>query len=133
MALRKERNLWHSVTIMASPREVFEALVDPKEHAKFTGAFARLEKSVGGRFSHYNGSLSGVVVSLEPNRRLVLAWRSSDWPEGHHSLADFRLRKVKAGTRLDFAQFGIPASDFSDIRDGWRQCDWEPLKQYLER
>jgi activator of HSP90 ATPase len=126
------KNLRQTVTIRASPHAVYTTLVNPREHAKFSGAAARIEAKPGGRFSHYDASLEGMVVHLEKDRRIVLAWRSTGWPEGHYSIADFVLTKVGSGTRLAFSQFGIPASDFADIADGWRQYYWAPLKAYLE-
>jgi activator of HSP90 ATPase len=126
------KNLRQTVTIGASPHAVYTTLVNPKEHAKFSGAEARLDPRPGGRFSHYDGSLVGVVVHLQKDRRIVLAWRSTGWPDGHYSIADFRLSPVGKGTRLEFCQYGIPSSDFADIADGWRQYYWAPLKTYLE-
>ncbi len=126
------KNLRQVVTIRAAPRAVYQALVDPKEHAKFTGADARMVARPGGAFTHWDGSLEGFVVHLVKDRRIVLAWRSSEWPEGHFSIADFQLTKAGHGTRLEFNQYGIPSSDYADIADGWKQYYWEPLKQYLE-
>jgi activator of HSP90 ATPase len=126
------KNLRQTVTIRATPRDVYTTLVNAREHAKFSGATARMTAKPGGRFTHYDGSLEGFVVHLDPDRRIVLAWRSTGWPEGHYSIADFRLSKVAGGTRVDFSQHGIPTSDFADIADGWRQYYWAPLKTYLE-
>ena len=126
------KNLRQTTTIRASPHSVYTTLVDPKEHAKFSGGAARLAAKPGGRFSHYDDSLSGFVLHLDKDRRIVLAWRSSGWPEGHYSVADFVLTRVKGGTRIEFSQYGIPASDFADISDGWRQYYWDALKAYLE-
>jgi len=126
------KNLRQTVTIHATPHAVYTALVDPKEHATFSGGAAKMVAKPGGRFEHYDRSLVGFVVHLEKDRRIVLAWRSTGWPEGHYSIADLSLSKVAGGTRLEFSQFGIPASDFADISDGWRQYYWEPLKVYLE-
>ena len=126
------KNFTQSVTIRASPTAVYQALVDPKQHAAFSGATAKFSQKIGGRFAHYDGSLEGRVLHLDKNRAIVLAWRSTGWPTGHYSIARFDLTKVRGGTRLVFSQYGIPASDFRDIRDGWRQYYWEPMKQFLE-
>jgi activator of HSP90 ATPase len=126
------KNLSQRVTFKAPPKTVYEALVDPKIHATFTGETARMDPKVGGRFEHYGGSLSGVVLVLEPGRRIVLAWRSSGWPAGHYSIAQFELLRVAGGTRLKFDQYGIPAGDYQDIADGWKTYYWAPLKEYLE-
>jgi activator of HSP90 ATPase len=132
MAPIKVRNLEQTATIRATPAELYRTLVNPKEHAKFTGAPAKLEAKPGGRFEHYDGSLQGRVVELVPNERIVLAWRSSGWPKGHHSIAQFRFVKAGKGTRLEFSQYGIPENDFADIRQGWTTYYWEPLQRYFE-
>jgi len=126
------KNLRQTVTIHATPHAVYTTIVDAKEHAKFSGAAAHIVARPGGRFAYYDRSLVGFVLHLENDRRIVLAWRSTGWPEGHYSIADFVLSKVAGGTRLEFSQFGIPAADFSDISEGWRQYYWAPLKMYLE-
>lgn len=126
------KNLKQSVTIKAPPKQVYDALVDAKEHAKFTGAGAKLEKKVGGRFAHFDGDLSGYVLHLDPGKEIVLAWRSESWAKGAFSIARFALQPVKGGTRLVFEQFGIPEDDFLAIAQGWKDYYWGPLKEYLE-
>jgi uncharacterized protein YndB with AHSA1/START domain len=126
------KNLRQTVTFKATPTAVYEALVDPVQHARFTGAPAKISAKAGTAFAMWDGSLTGVVVAVEPGHRLVLAWRSESWPKGHYSIAQFVFTKVRGGTRLTFEQFGIPASDFADIREGWKQFYWDPLKAYFE-
>jgi activator of HSP90 ATPase len=126
------RNLKQSVTIKASPVEVYDTLVDPERHAAFSGAEAEMDPKPGGVFTAYGGDLEGRVLELTRGRRIVLAWRSRGWPKGHYSIADFSFKKVAGGTRLEFAQYGIPVGDFADIRSGWKDYYWTPMKQYLE-
>ncbi len=126
------KNLKQTVSLRAKPKEVYDLLIDPKQHAMFTGADAQIDARPGGRFTHYDASLEGFVVHLEPGARIVLAWRSTGWPRGHYSIADITLKATGSGTRLDFSQFGIPAYDFDEIREGWRTYYWKPLKEYLE-
>jgi activator of HSP90 ATPase len=126
------KNLRQTVTLRAKPNDVYDALVDRAQHARFTGASAKISAKVGSAFSLYDRSLTGIVVAAERGRRLVLAWRSEEWPKGHYSIAQFGFTKADRGTRLTFEQFGIPTSDFADIREGWKQYYWEPLRLYLE-
>jgi activator of HSP90 ATPase len=126
------KNLRQTVTMKANPTAVYDALVDPVQHARFTGGAAKISPRVGSAFSLYDRSLTGIVVAAERGHRLVLAWRSEGWPKGHYSIAQFVLDKVRGGTRITFEQFGIPAFDYADIRDGWKQYYWTPLRQYLE-
>jgi activator of HSP90 ATPase len=126
------KNLRQTLTLKAAPNDVYDALVDPVQHARFTGARAKISTKFGSAFALYDRSLNGVVVAAERGHRLVLAWRSEGWPRGHYSIAQFVFTKVRGGTRLTFEQFGIPATDYADIRDGWKQYYWEPLRTYLE-
>lgn len=126
------KDLRQTATVKATPNDVYDALVDPVQHARFTGAAAKISARVGSAFSLYDRSLTGIVVASERGRRLVLAWRSEGWPKGHYSIAQFILAKVRGGTRITFEQFGIPASDYADIREGWKQYYWEPLRRFFE-
>ncbi|MCI4345826.1 MAG: SRPBCC domain-containing protein [Thermoplasmata archaeon] len=126
------KNLRQSVTLRASPHQVYETIVDTKRHAAFSHAKATMARKPGAPFSHYDGQLSGFVVELVPDRRIVLAWRAGSWPAGEYSIAKFTLTKVRGGTRLVFTQYGIPSSDFAGIQSGWREHYWTPLKAYLE-
>lgn len=126
------RNLRQVVTFKAAPHDVYHALMDAKTHATYTDGPAKIDSRPGGSFSISGGSLNGIVIDLEKDRRIVLAWRTDGWPEGHYSIASFRLSKVTGGTRLVFEQYGIPTFDFADIRSGWRQFYWEPMKAFLE-
>jgi activator of HSP90 ATPase len=123
-----------AVTIRATPRQVYEALMDEKRHAKFTGAKASISRKAGGAFTCYGSHLSGFNVDLVPGKRVVQAWRSSGWPAGVFSIATFALSRAGGGrTRIRFTQVGVPASSRMHISAGWRTYYWKPLKAYLEK
>ncbi len=125
------KNLRQQIRLPGPPHEVYEAIMDADRHGTFTHTKAEVEPRVGGEFMHYNGDLRGVVVELDPDKRIVLAWRSSGWPKGHYSIASFTLKKFRGGTKLTFEQFGIPGADYKDISTGWKEYYWKPLRQYL--
>ncbi len=123
-----------TVTIGASPKRVYEALIDEKRHAKFTGAKAAISRKVGGAFTCYGSYLGGFHVDLVPGKRIVQAWRSNHWPKGTFSIASFALSKAKGGkTKLKFTHMGVPASSLKNIGKGWQLYYWKPLKAYLEK
>ena len=66
-----------------------------------------------------------------PNQKIVQSWRGSDWPQGHYSTATFSLGEAKGGTRLTFAQTGVPDEFYESISQGWRDFYWEPMKEML--
>ena len=129
----KTKTIRQSITLKASPHEVYEALMDSAKHSQFTGAEAHIGRGIGDKFTAYDGSLDGVNLELIPDKKIVQSWRSSDWPEGHYSRVTFTLKEVDSGTRLTFTQSGIPEQHMEDIRRGWHDYYWTPLKEMLEK
>jgi len=130
----KTRDLEHTVRFRATPKAVYDALMDQKKHAAFTGEPAKVVAKVGGAFSAYGDYLTGITLELKPGKRIVQAWRSERWPEGHYSIVTFALSKKQGGvTELRFTQIGIPAEDYGKKNRGWREHYWEPLKKFLEK
>ncbi len=127
----KTKTIRQSVTFAASPTLVYEALMDSKKHAEFTGSPVKMSREVGGKFSVYDGEIDGVNLELVPSRKIVQSWRYSDWPAGHYSKCTFTLTRVAGGTRLTFTQTGVPQDKYEDIRQGWRDYYWEPMKELL--
>jgi activator of HSP90 ATPase len=122
-----------TVTFKASPHDVYEALMDSKKHARFTGDKATISRKVGGKFSVFDGYSEGTNLELIPDSKIVQTWRASDWPEGLYSKVTFLLNKIEGGTRLYFTQTGIPEKQFNDIAQGWRDYYWAPMKAMLEK
>jgi activator of HSP90 ATPase len=127
------KTIRQSVTLKASPHEVYEALMDSRKHARFTGSKARISRKVGGKFTAYDGYIEGVNLNLVPDKKIIQSWRGSDWPKGHYSRATFSLKKVKNGTSLSFTQSRVPDQYYDDISQGWRDYYWKPMKEMLEK
>lgn len=127
------KTIRQTVTIKAPPGKVFNALMNEKQHARFTGAAAVISRKEGGAFTCYDGYTSGFNLEVSAPRRIVQAWRGRTWPKGLYSIVTFSLGRAPGGaTKLSFTQVGVPASDFKAKSDGWRSHYWKPLKAYLE-
>ena len=127
------RSIKQSVTIKAKPHDVYEALMDSKKHAKFTGGKAVISREAGGKFSAFDGYAEGVNLELVPDKKIVQKWRAEDWPEKHYSKATFALKEVAGGTTLTFTQTDVPEEFTDDVSQGWRDYYWSPLKEMLEK
>ncbi len=126
------KNIRQTVTFKASPHDVYEALMDSKKHSEFTGSEASISRKVGGKFKIYGGEIEGENLELVPDEKIVQSWRYSDWPEGHFSKATFAFKAVPEGARLTFTQTGVPEEFYEDIRQGWHDYYWGPMKKLLE-
>ena len=117
----------------ATPERIYEILMDSKLHSKFTGDVAKMSKKVGGKFSGFSGYITGKNLILERGKKIVQAWRSSEWPRGYMSEVTYLLKPAKGGTKLMFTHKGVPANDYKDKVSGWKEFYWKPLKKFLEK
>ena len=123
-----------SVTLNASPEELYETFLDSRKHAAVTGAPAKINRKVGGRFTAFNGQLRGRTLLVEPKRLIVQAWRSNQWkPEDPDSILVLRFSKVAQGGRIDLVHVNLPAGDHKGVTGGWRTYYWKPWKSYLAK
>lgn len=125
------RDIHQQVTFKAEPHEVYEILIDSKKHSILAGDEAKISRKVGGKFN-VGGYIEGTNLELVPDEKIVQTWRYSDWPKGHYSEATFAFNEVKNGTKLSFTQTGVPEEFFEDIKQGWIEYYWTPMKEMLK-
>ena len=108
--------------------------MDSEKHSQFTGALANISREVGSSFTAYDGALSGTILEVVPDSKIVQSWRGSDegWIPGHYSTATFLLEDIPGGTRLIFVQTGVPEQSYDQIVQGWQTYYWPKLKAFLE-
>jgi len=129
----KTKNIEHKVRFRATPRAIYHALMNQKQHSQFTGERARIRAKAGAPFDCYQRYITGITLDLKPGKRIVQAWRSQNWPDGHYSIVTFTLTAKSGGTQLHFTQIGVPADDYARKNNGWRMHYWQPLKKFLEK
>ncbi len=128
------KTIKQSLSVMAPPHEVYEILMDSKKHSKLTGAEAEISREVGGSFSVYDGWATGTNVELKPDSKIVQSWRADIecWPENHLSEITITLKKSGDGTKLGFVQSGVPDECYEELKQGWTDFYWEPLRRMFE-
>ncbi len=118
-----------TVIFSASPHDVYEALMDEKIHARFTGSSAKISRQVGGTFTAYDDYINGKNIELIPDQKIVQEWRAVDWEPHQTSLITFEFSVVPQGTRLVFTHSGVPEGTEDDFAQGWIENYWEPIRK----
>jgi activator of HSP90 ATPase len=131
--LIKTKNLKQQIKFKAPPLFIYNILMDSKKHTKLTGSKAVIGQKEGGKFRVYDGSISGENIKLNPGKNITQKWRIDEWPDNHYSLATFKFSAAKEGTLLKFLQTGIPAVFYQDIKQGWIDFYWQPLKKMISK
>ena len=123
-----------TVLIDASPAEVYEAYVDPKKHAAFTGQSATGSPKVGGRFTAGDGYISGKYLVLEKGKKILHEWTTTEWPAGYPpSLLELRLRAKGKKTELTMLHTKVPEEQVDYYAEGWKEFYWAPLKKHFAK
>lgn len=78
----KRHSLQLTERFYARPVDIFECFVQEGRLRAFTMSPATVEPQVGGKFSWFDGSITGEFVELEPPKRIVMKWRFSHWEDG---------------------------------------------------
>lgn len=125
----KTKNISQTVVLNASAHEVYDALMSSKKHSAFTGGKAVMSQKEGGKFTAYDGYIKGINLELKPDKKIVQLWRAKDWPKGHASQVTYVLSGTTKKTTLKFTQKGIPAEQYKDLKKGWPDFYWKPLKK----
>lgn len=117
----------HTLTVNATPHELYEMLLDSEKHTQWTGGGAKIDRQVGGEFSVFDGAISGKTLELDPDKRIVQSWRPGGWEEGQFSTVTFDLEETDGGTKLTLTHTDVPEEHQDSINAGWKENYWDRL------
>lgn len=124
-------SIHYELEFKATPQRFYDAILDQKQFAAFTGLPATIDAAVGGAFSMFGGLIVGRNVELIAGQRIVQAWRPTHWDPGIYSIVHFELKPREQECSLVFDHTGFPAGEYAHLDFGWKSHYWEPLKKYF--
>jgi ketosteroid isomerase-like protein/uncharacterized protein YndB with AHSA1/START domain len=118
----------------ARAADVFQIFVDARTHSLMSGGErAEIDARVGGRFSVFNGAVTGAFREIAADRRLAMSWRDCDWQDDH--FADLQLLFLPLsdgrGSHLQLTLGNVPEHKARQTADAWREYYWVPIAEYL--
>jgi len=121
------------IIIPAAPTAVYEAFMDAKKHSAFTGSKATSDARVSGKFTAWDGYISGKNLELEKGKRIVQEWKTTEWPRDYPpSRLELTFKKAKNGTEISMVHLDIPVEQAQELKEGWNEFYWKPLKDYFK-
>ena len=130
----KTTTIKQKIVLDAPPNEVYEAFLNPKKHSDFTGSEATGKAEVGAEFTAWDGYISGKNLELEKDKRIVQEWTTTEWPSGYSpSILELLLKEVDGKTELTMIHSRIPADQKEELKQGWTNYYWGPLKRYFRK
>jgi uncharacterized protein YndB with AHSA1/START domain len=130
----KKEALRVSTTIPAAPTTLYLAWLNPEQHSAMTGGVAKIDPQVGGKFTAWNGYISGKLVILDLGRRIVMSWRTADFPrEASDARVELHFEALGGSTRLTVLHTDIPEGQGAKYREDWNEKYFAPMRNFFSK
>lgn len=118
----------------ASPERIYRDWLSSDGHTLMTGSPAKVEPGIGGEFTAWEDYISGKTLVMEPGRRILQAWRTTEFPEeSPDSQVEVILEAEGGGTRLTLVHTQIPEGQSDDYLQGWKDFYFTPMAEYYSK
>lgn len=89
---------------------------------------------MGGKFTAWDGYITGKHLELVKGRKIVQEWKTTEWPAGYPpSRLQLKFSLKRGGTELRMLHSKVPAEQIASYRKGWVDSYWNPLKEYFAK
>lgn len=121
------KDLKRYYSIPAEPKDVYNALTNRNMLEIWTGEDTVMETEANTEFSLWGGSISGMNLEFEENRKIVQQWFFGEVEEP--SIVTIMLHPDKKGTSVELRHTNIPDEAFENISDGWDEDYFGALRE----
>lgn len=117
-------------------KDIYEILMDENRWKGFTQSNARISREVGGEFSLFDGSITGVNEELQEGKLIAQKWRFGSWPDGLYSSVRLTFDEPESGvTIIKLKQTDVPEEDkygnstvVENTERGWRELIFQRIR-----
>ncbi|KAL9538279.1 hypothetical protein MBANPS3_011048 [Mucor bainieri] len=111
-----------------SAHELYETLTDAQRASIWTRGHVKLTQQVGSTYEFFNGNVTGEILELIPDKKIVQTWRLRSWPAGHFSKVTLELEQGSDSVTLKISQTGIPVGEEEIVQKNWSGYYWRAIK-----
>ena len=130
----KKEALRVTSTIPVAPTTLYFAWIDSTHHSSMTGMTAKLEPEVGAKYSASNGYVTGKLVILDLGRRIVMSWRTTDFPrDAADSRVEVHFETLGPSTRILILHTEIPEGQSEKYKALWNEKYIAPMRSYFSK
>jgi uncharacterized protein YndB with AHSA1/START domain len=130
----KKEALRVTSTIPVAPTTLYFAWIDSAHHSSMTGQTAKLEPVVGAKYSACNGYVTGKLVILDLGRRIVMSWRTTDFPrDAADSRVEVHFETLGLSTRILILHTEIPEGQSEKYKALWNERYITPMRAYFSK
>ena len=121
-----------TATIPAGVEAIYKAWLSTDGHTAMTGSPAKVDGRVNGAFTAWDGYIWGTFLELEQDRRILQAWRTSEFPEdAEDSKVEVNFESAGKSTKITLRHWDIPKGQADNYKQGWEDFYFGPMKEYF--
>ena len=121
-----------SETLNASAETIYNAWLSTQGHTLMTGSPAKVDGRVKGEFTAWDGYIWGTFVELDASKRILQAWRTSEFPDdADDSLVEVLLEEKDGKTKITLLHSNIPEGQADGYKQGWEDFYFKPMREYF--
>ncbi|MEP7166397.1 MAG: SRPBCC domain-containing protein [Candidatus Woesebacteria bacterium] len=119
--------------IHSTLENVWQALIDPKMIDGWGGGPAKMSDKRGALFSLWGGDVHGKNLEVHNEAQLVQEWIGwKDETLGASKLT-LDLTEKNGVTTVKLTHENVPESEYKEVKKGWKDFYFGPLKTLLEK
>ncbi len=118
------------INFHAEPEDVYACLTNPFTIELWSDMPAKMETKAETEFEMFEGDITGKILELEPNKKVVQQWYFGDQQEP--SIVTFKIHPDKGRVSLELRHTNIPDEAFDEITEGWKKYFLGRIKEFLE-
>ena len=113
-------------------KKIYDTWLSSEGHTKMTGGSAIVSDIIGDKFTAWDGYIEGGNIDLEPNKRILQTWRTSQFEEDEEdSKIEVLLNEVDGKTELTLIHTNLSESG-EHYKNGWQDHYFEPMAKYFK-
>lgn len=121
-------------TVPVAPTTLYFAWLDSDQHSAMTGGAAKLSNDVGQKYTALNGYVTGKLITLDLGRRMVMSWRTTDFPrDAADSRVELHLEALGGSTRVTVIHTEIPEGQSEQYRSVWNDKYFTPMRNHFSK
>ncbi|CEP18235.1 hypothetical protein [Parasitella parasitica] len=111
-----------------SAHELYATLTDAQRASIWTRGHVKLTNEAGSTYEFFNGNVTGEILELVPNKKIVQTWRLKSWPAGHYSKVTLDLEEGSGFVTLKMSQTDVPVGEEENVEKNWSGYYWRAIK-----
>lgn len=116
-----------------TPNVAYNTWLDSKGHENMTGGEASFINEIDTDFTAWNGYIFGKILQLEPNKRIVQTWRTSEFEANTpDSVVEVTFETSNNGTLFTLIHTALDSkSAVEKYQVGWEEHYIQPMLKHF--